>query len=224
MSVRAHLRIDPAAYDRRIRTLIPRYDELLKEASSALRAARRPISTILDLGIGTGALTAACLRYAPRARVIGIDADDSMAAVARTRLRRVGRRLTLSHASFLDVPLPPCDAIVASYSLHHIKNRRAKQAFYRRCFGALRPGGVLVSGDCMPSSAPGLCELDLEQWYTHLDQTFGRGKGRPVYESWADEDTYLPLADEVAMLERAGFTVDVPWRRSPFAVVAAVKG
>ena len=29
----------------------------------------------------------------------------------------------------------------------------------------------------------------------------------------------LPLADEIRLLERAGFRVDVPWRRSPFAVI-----
>jgi hypothetical protein len=44
-----------------------------------------------------------------------------------------------------------------------------------------------------------------------------------VYESWADEDVNVPLADEIAMLARAGLVVDVPWRRSPFAVIAGVK-
>jgi hypothetical protein len=32
---------------------------------------------------------------------------------------------------------------------------------------------------------------------------------------------YVPLADEIRLLERAGFAVDVPWRRSPFAVIVA---
>ena len=45
-----------------------------------------------------------------------------------------------------------------------------------------------------------------------------------MYESWAHEDAYMPLADEVRMLARAGFTVDVPWRQSPFAVIVGVKG
>ena len=30
---------------------------------------------------------------------------------------------------------------------------------------------------------------------------------------------YLPLAEEIRLLQRAGFAVDVPWRRSPFAVI-----
>ncbi len=44
-----------------------------------------------------------------------------------------------------------------------------------------------------------------------------------MYESWADEDVYVPLADELKLLQRAGFDTDVLWRRSPFAVIVAVK-
>jgi len=29
----------------------------------------------------------------------------------------------------------------------------------------------------------------------------------------------VPLAKELSLLDRAGFAVDVPWRRSPFAVI-----
>jgi hypothetical protein len=55
-------------------------------------------------------------------------------------------------------------------------------------------------------------------------ETFGsRARGRRVYESWADEDVYVPLADKIRLLERAGFAVDVPWRRSPFAVIVAAR-
>jgi hypothetical protein len=57
----------------------------------------------------------------------------------------------------------------------------------------------------------------------HLGKTFGRAKAKKVYESWGDEDVYMPLRDEMRMLERAGFAVEVPWRRSPFAVIVGIK-
>ena len=224
MSVSAHLAISPAKYDTRIRSLIPLYDELIAEAARALGHAARPVRTIVDLGIGTGALARACLESAPGARVWGIDADPEMMAIARTRLGRLSRRVTMTRGSFVDETLPPCDAMVASYSLHHIRTSRAKLAFYRRCYRALRPGGVLINGDCAPASTPRGFARDLDVWFTHLGTTFGsRAQGRRVYESWADEDTYVPLADEIRLLERAGFSVDVPWRRSPFAVIVACR-
>ena len=224
MSVAAHLAISPAKYDARIRSLIPVYDELIAEVVRALDHAARPVRSIVDLGIGTGALARACLERLPRARVWGIDADAGMMAIARARLGKSSRRLTMTTGSFLDTALPACDAIVASYSLHHIRTRPAKLAFYRRCYRALRPGGVLVTGDCAPASSPRGFARDLDVWLTHLGKTFGsRSRGRRVYESWADEDVYVPLAEEIRLLVRAGFVVDVPWRRSPFAVIVGCR-
>ena len=220
----SHLAVTPAAYDARIRGLIPLYDELLAEAARGLAYARRPVRQIVDLGIGTGALARACLHVVPRARVWGIDVDAAMTMVARRRLGRQAGRVEIASGSFMDAALPRADAVVATYSLHHIKRRADKQRFYRRCHRALRPGGVLVSGDCFPASTPRGQARDLDVWMTHLTRTFGtRAKARRVYESWADEDVYVPLAEEIAMLERAGFTVDVPWRRSPFAVIVGVR-
>jgi SAM-dependent methyltransferase len=224
MSVASHLAVSPAKYDTRIRSLIPLYDELIGEATRGLGHAARPVRTIVDLGIGTGALARACLQATPRARIWGIDADQDMMAIARTRLGRLSRRVTMTTGSFLDAPLPTCDAIVASYALHHIRTTRAKLAFYRRCYRALRPGGVLINGDCAPASTPRGFARDLDIWFTHLGKTFGgRAGGRRIYESWAEEDRYVPLADEIRLLERSGFAVDVPWRRSPFAVIVGCR-
>jgi len=58
MSVASHLGIKISEYDARIRTFIPDYEEMLRVAASAVPRAAR---TILDLGVGTGALSAACL-------------------------------------------------------------------------------------------------------------------------------------------------------------------
>ena len=154
MSVASHLAVSPGKYDARIRSLIPLYDELIPEVARALQYAARPVRTIVDLGIGTGALARACLEAMPGARIWGIDADADMMTIARTRLGRLSRRVTMTTGSFLDETLPPCDAMVASYSLHHIRTTRAKLAFYRRCYRTLRPGGVLINGDCAPAATP----------------------------------------------------------------------
>ena len=224
MSVTSHLAVDPNDYDAQIRKLIPLYDELILEVARALAHAARPVKRIVDLGVGTGALAQACLTELPGARVWGIDADATMMMVARARLGPLMTRVTLLEGSFLDVPIPACDAIVASYALHHIRTFRLKQEFYGRCFAALAPGGVLVNGDCAPASTSRGFAQDLEVWFTHLARTFGdRAGAKRVYESWADEDVYVPLAIEMALLERAGFQTDVPWRKSPFAVIVAIK-
>lgn len=223
MSVAKHLNLTPDQYDERIRTLIPHYDELIAQTGNSLHLSARRIESIVDLGIGTGALARACLEVVPRARIWGIDIDEAMMALAPERLGRHGARVELVHGDFSEAAVPSCDAIVASYALHHIRQAKAKQRFYRRCFEAIRPGGIFVSGDCAPSAVASAFARDLEVWFTHLGRTFGRAKGKKVYESWAEEDVYLPLSQEIRMLERAGFVVEVPWRRTPFAVMVGLK-
>jgi SAM-dependent methyltransferase len=227
VSVATHLAVSPSGYDRRIRELIPHYDELILEAARALRLARRPVHSIVDLGIGTGALARACLMTAAsaKARILGLDADAAMLAVAAIRLRRWRGRVDTTHADFVTAGIPPCDAMVATFSLHHIRSRRAKLGFYRRCRKALRPGGILVSGDCMPASSATAAAVDLAAWHAHLARSAGSlAAARRIHASWADEDTYMPLAGEVELLEAAGFAVEIPWRRTPFAVVVATLG
>lgn len=224
MSVARHLKIDLSDYDRRIRTFIPGYEEMLAAVASTVTLIDRARPAIVDLGIGTGALAARCLAARPRARLYGIDADPEILDMARRRLsRRRPSRLTLVHGDFLRAPLPRCDAIVATLALHHIPSATVKQRFYARCFAALRRGGVFVSGDCFVAESPALTRRYLAAWEAHLRKTYGRREARGFFTAWAREDTYFPLAREWSMLAAARFRVEVLWRRPPFAVLVGWK-
>ena len=61
MSVASHLAVSPSGYDRRIRQYLPFYDELIAEAARALGYSLRPARLIVDLGVGTAALSRSCL-------------------------------------------------------------------------------------------------------------------------------------------------------------------
>jgi tRNA (cmo5U34)-methyltransferase len=216
MSVASHLGIAVREYDKRIRTFIPNYAEMLDEAASVLDPAAQ---TIIDLGVGTGALSARCLRHAPAARVIGVDADTTMLPLAR---RRLGRRATLTAGNFLRIELPPADAVVATLALHHVRTRAAKARLYARIRLALRRGGVLLSGDYHPSENRTRSLAQREHWLQHLQATYTRSKAEKLLRDWSHEDTYVPLRAELGLLEEVGFrSVEVVWRRGGFAVIAA---
>jgi trans-aconitate methyltransferase len=216
MSVASHLGISVREYDRRIRTFIPNYAEMLEEVASAVDPAAE---TIVDLGVGTGALSARCLRRAPAARVIGIDADAEMLPLAQ---RRLGRRATLKVGNFLRTELPRADAVVATLALHHVRTRAAKATLYGRIRAALRRGGVLITGDCHPSENGARWRAQRELWLRHLEKSYTRPEAEKFLRDWSHEDTYMPLRTELALLEEAGFrAVDVVWRRDAFAVIAA---
>jgi SAM-dependent methyltransferase len=215
MSVTSHLGIRLADYDRQIRTLIPNYVELLRAAAATVPPTA---GTILDLGVGTGALSARCLRRARHARVIGIDAD---ADILRLAARRLGRRGSLVCGSFLRTPLPRADAVVASFALHHVRTRGAKRRLYGRVRAALPQGGTFVSADCHPAADAALAGSQRRAWLTHLRASYSRAQAAGFLRAWAREDVYVPLDEEVALLKASGFRVEIVWRRDAFAVIRA---
>ncbi len=220
MGVAAHLGIDIAEYDARIRTFIPDYEALIDGGASAVPRAAR---TIVDLGTGTGALAARCLQRAPRASLHGIDADAGMLAIAAQRLAAARpARASFVTGNFLRVAIPPCEAVVASFALHHVRTRAAKLRLYRRIRSALTRGGVLVSVDCNPSRDPAEARAQRDAWTAHLRRTYSRRQAAGFLRAWSKEDVYVPLDAEVRLLERAGFRVHVAWRRGSFAVLRAV--
>jgi tRNA (cmo5U34)-methyltransferase len=213
MSVATHLGINIREYDKRIRTFIPDYEEMLALAAGFVPAQAQ---TIVDLGTGTGALAARCISHASRARIVGIDADDEILNVAR---RRLGSRASFVASSFLRAPLPSCDAVVASFALHHVRTRTAKAALYRRVRKALRPGGVFVVVDCHPAADPVVARRQREEWSRHLRRTYTPIKSAALLAAWAKEDVYVPLDAEMKIMRRSGFRVDVIWRKGSFAVL-----
>src|SRR3954470_5430189 len=171
MSVATHLGIDLAEYDARIRTFIPGYETLLRTVALTVRTSTRGRApVVVDLGTGTGALSAACLECIPGARITGIDEDEEMLAAARTRL---GRRLRSAvHGSFESAAIQRGDAIIASLALHHVPTPARRLRLFRRIHAALRPGGMLISADCHPPSHPRLAGVARAEWFAHLEQSY----------------------------------------------------
>jgi len=215
MSVAAHLGIRLSEYDARIRTFIPDYEEMLDVAAAVVPPQAR---VIVDLGVGTGALAARCLKSARNARVIALDVDPDILALAS---RRLGDRATTITRSFLRSALPRCDVMVASFALHHVRTRSAKAGLYRRIHDALGVRGRLVIVDCEPSGDAVQRRAQREAWLAHLRRTYSGARARGLLRAWSREDIYVPLGAELALLDRSGFGTEVVWRRGGFAVISA---
>jgi SAM-dependent methyltransferase len=96
----------------------------------------RPGPQLLDLGAGTGKLTAALLA---RGRVIAVDPDPAMLAELRDRHPATEAR----EGSAEEVPLPDAavDAVLVGQAFHWFDPERAMPEIAR----VLRPGGVLAA-------------------------------------------------------------------------------
>jgi tRNA (cmo5U34)-methyltransferase len=220
--VLGHLRVDAAEYDREIRRFIPGYDDMLRTAVRWLEGHVPAGGLVIDLGAGTGALSAAVLEALPEVRVRLVDVDPAMLEVAKARCRD---RVEQCRATFAE-GLVACDAVVASLSLHHVADVAEKRALYRRIHDVLRPGGLLVICDaCVHASGPERTRL-FEEWSQGMQRagiTAAEAQGH--FAQWATEDFYQPLADELVWLREAGFAqADCFWKLGAQCVYGGFRG
>jgi tRNA (cmo5U34)-methyltransferase len=113
----------PEVYLERIRSQIPRYDELQEEAIAAIPF---PPERVLELGMGTGETTRRLIEAHPDAWVIGLDASPDMVFRARQSYDDV-------QLARMEDPLPdgPWDLVIAVLSTGELDDDQL-QALCRR--------------------------------------------------------------------------------------------
>jgi ubiquinone/menaquinone biosynthesis C-methylase UbiE len=113
----------------------------------AVLAEPRP-SVVLDLGCGTGTLARQLAEADPSLRVLGIDSDEEVLALARKKVARFGERVRFSKslADALPVEDASVDVVIASLLLHHLASA-AKLDALREAHRVLTPAGRLVIAD-----------------------------------------------------------------------------
>jgi ubiquinone/menaquinone biosynthesis C-methylase UbiE len=108
----------------------------------------RPTGEGLEIGAGSGAMTARLLAAFPDLRMIATDYDPDMVTSASRTLSPFGDRATAERADATD--LPYADArfglVLSAAMLHHVGRWEAAVAEALR---VLRPGGVLIGFDIL---------------------------------------------------------------------------
>ena len=114
-------------------------DEIFRRVLSA------PGRDILDIGFGTGVLTARL--YEQGCRIFGQDFSSAMIELAQQKMPEA-ILVQGNFAQGLAVPLRQnrYDAILATYSLHHLTDAQ-KVSFLHDLLSCLREGGCLYIGD-----------------------------------------------------------------------------
>ena len=206
------------------RRLVPRYDDFYGAAVDAVRAlGPATVTRVLDLGAGTGLMSAWICDAFAEARVDLLDGSAEMLAEARERL---GARVGEVRVQDMAAPLPagPYDAVVSAYAIHHLADAD-KRALFTRVRDVLAPGGVFVNAEQVAGPTPELAELYRARWAADVaaqgasPEEIEAARGRRRFDLCADVESQL------AWLREAGFAwADCPWKYWEGAVLAAGVG
>jgi ubiquinone/menaquinone biosynthesis C-methylase UbiE len=177
------------------------------------RLAPRPGERILDVGCGTGRVTAEIAALVPGGVVVGFDRSEAMLSVARRAMRSrapAGGIGVIRYVRGDGAALPfsaAFDAVFSAATLHWIADH---EAVFRGVFTALKPGGRLVA------QAGG--GRNLERLYTRAAALMKQPAYASFFERWRDPWHFAAPDDTREALARAGFAdVDVHLRAAPIA-------
>lgn len=119
-------------------------------ALSAMYVAPQPGEVIVDVGCGTGSLAVLLGRVEPRARIVGVDPDAEVLAMARRKADAAGVAVRwqagMGEELVESLGAGLAHTVTSSLVLHQCPVP-VKQAVLASMFAVLRPGGKLVIAD-----------------------------------------------------------------------------
>jgi tRNA (cmo5U34)-methyltransferase len=214
-------------YDRARRQLVPGFDGFYGAVLQSVPFETEKEIRVLDLGAGTGLLSAMVAEKFPRARVTLVDLSVEMLRVARRRLAEEPARFEFRNMDYARKPLPRTgggyDLVVSALSVHHLTHGDKKELF-EKVRRSLAVGGYFVNADQIAGDTP------------EEDGRYGEWWLRRVREAGVSEedlaaallrmraDRNATLAEQLGWLEEAGFEgVGCRYKDHRFAVYGGKK-
>jgi tRNA (cmo5U34)-methyltransferase len=179
---------------------------------------------ILDIGAGTGLLSAMLLDKYPDAALTLVDISENMLEMARKRFSgRPNVTYVVNDYSRSDIG-GPYDLVCSALSIHHLTSSD-KQALFRKIHLALKPGGVFVNADQAEGETRYFRERYLKYWNDFLrNGPLSREEHVEILRRRDTLDRNETLSSQLRWLSEAGFPdVDVVYRNRTFIVTVARK-
>jgi tRNA (cmo5U34)-methyltransferase len=212
-------------YDRDRRRLIPCYDDFYSIPLEIIPFLPDRELRILDLGAGTGLLSAAVATLYPRALLTLVDLSPEMLRVAEERFAgEDSGRVTFQVMDYGSEPLKGTyDLIISALSIHHLNDNK-KRSLFQKIHDALEPGGLFINADQVLGDNAVAEKVCTRIW---LQKVRDNGVTETALNAALErmrEDRMSPLSRQLDWLDRGGFIDITTWYRYyNFVVYSATK-
>ena len=222
--------IDASApdYDGARRRLVPGFDRLHAAAVESIPFEEDEPLRVLDLGAGTGILSAMVAGRYPNARLTLVDISVEMLRVARRRFAGEIGRFEFRVMDHARKPLPGrprgYDVVVSALSIHHLTHGDKRELF-EKAYAALSNGGWFANADQVQGPTP---EEEAEYGADWLRRVREAGVGEEELAAALvrmKADKNATLGAQMGWLADAGFgSVSSFYEDGRFAVYGGMKG
>ncbi len=206
-------------YDATRRQLLPCFDDFYSTALELIPFSRDANIEILDLGAGTGLLSAMVAEAFSNARLTLVDFSEDMLNKARERFAHNPKQFQYQVMDYAKEEITgPYQVVVSALSIHHLANTN-KLALFGKVYHALQKNGIFINADQALGETPAI-----EQHYrrTWLQQTRALGVSEAdlaLSIERRQEDISSPLEVQLAWLKQVGFKQAHCWYKNYAFVV-----
>ncbi|PHV10157.1 SAM-dependent methyltransferase [Chitinimonas sp. BJB300] len=212
-----------AAYERKIRQLIPAYEWLHQLSTDLLLASLPADARVLVAGSGTGEELLRYAQAAPRWQLGGIEPSEEMNKLATARVSDAGlaARVTLYPGHVGEVKVGSgFDAATSLLVMHFLPDDGSKTRYLASLADSLRPAGILLLADLVGERGGVGFERLFEAWYHQQCRTRDRRDLVDLDFAHLRQNVYpLSPARWQALLTEAGLVEQGEYWRS-FGVAA----
>ena len=216
-----------AQYDGQRRALMPCFD-LFYQTAANLAAGVPDVRRVLDLGAGTGLISAFVYARCPDAEYILADISTQMLVQARQRFQGLPNfRYMEQDLARLDaaagLPEGGFDLIVSGLAIHHLENGQ-KQSLFHQVARLLAPNGRFINADQVLGENAAAERIYTEAWRQHVmrSSALTEAEKNAAFER-IKLDRMATLSDQFQWLREAGLQADLYFQHYNFVVFAAAK-
>ncbi len=213
-----------AKYDQQRRFLIPCFEDFYLTALT-LSNEVATVQNILDVGAGTGLMSAFFQEKYPEAKITLVDISEDMLKKAEERFEG-NENISFLNADFaaVDFPKNHYDLVVSGLAIHHLPNE-LKQHLFGKIAKTLKTGGWFINADQVLGATALAEKVYTENWKDHVQQSpYLTEEEKLSAFDRIKVDIMAPLNDQLKWLEEAGLkNANCYYQYYNFVVFAANK-
>ena len=192
-------------YDAQRKILIPCFSDYYQTALE-LSEQVLTVDKILDVGAGTGLMSAFFHEKYPEAEITLVDISQKMLDKAKHRFEGESN-IDFLQADFADVDFGKAqyDTVVSGLAIHHLPHE-LKKLLYKKIFQALKPGGIFINADQVAGEDDYIDQVYKSNWTQKVNKSSLFDEAKESAFERVKLDIFAKLSDQLNWLQEIGFT------------------